>query len=374
MNRPSPKIAVFRPSALGDFIFALPALTALKNRYRTGEIVYIGRKWHRDFLEKRPGPWDRIETIPDRAVTSETPEKVPQLAGFFRRMREERFDMAIQMYGGGRYSNPFVLQLGAKKTYGLKAEGAPTLSSWFPYFYYQNEIMRNLELASLAGAAFGDPQPHLETVPHDFAELEGTLGAAEKNEQWIVVHPGASDPRRRWAPGNFIKTIDRLRESAASHIFVTGMGAEKGIVEEVAGNIKAPVDNMYGKLTLGGLAALLKRADLLISNDTGPLHLANALGTKTVGLYWCANMINAAPPGRRLHRALSSWIISCPLCGADCASPALADQVGKAGCRHETSFLGGITVSDVLEQAQDLLDQGPSAFAPASLTTPLPAH
>src|SRR5205807_1381925 len=71
-------------------------------------------------------------------------------------------------------------------------------------------------------------------------------------------------------------------------------------------------------LPLGGFAALLARAAVVVSNDTGPVHLAEAVGAPTVGLYWVGNLINGAPVDRARHRPLISWTIHCPECGEDC--------------------------------------------------------
>ena len=94
---------------------------------------------------------------------------------------------------------------------------------------------------------------------------------------------------------------------------------------------------------LGALAALLERCDVLLGNDSGPRHLAQALGTPTVGLYWVGNLINAGPLGRSLHRVHLSWATQCPECGADIT------QVGwtAARCAHDTSLLAGISAADV---------------------------
>ena len=71
---------------------------------------------------------------------------------FFEAMRQEHFDLALQIHGGGRYSNPFLLNLGAKVTVGLKTPDAVPLDRWIPYIYFQSEILRYLEVVSLVGA------------------------------------------------------------------------------------------------------------------------------------------------------------------------------------------------------------------------------
>ncbi len=111
------KIAVVRANALGDFIFALPALEALRGAYPQAEIVFLGRGWHASFLAGRPGPIDRVIVLPPTKGVSEPPEYTDdpiEQERFFEAMRQEHFDLALQIHGGGRYSNPFLLNLGLK--------------------------------------------------------------------------------------------------------------------------------------------------------------------------------------------------------------------------------------------------------------------
>src|SRR6478752_5112558 len=102
------KIAVLRANALGDFIFTLPALEALRKTYPQAEIVLLGLPWHASFLAQRPSPIDRVIIVPPyEGVSSEWPCAVPQqnnsteVASFFACMQQEHFDLAIQIHGGG---------------------------------------------------------------------------------------------------------------------------------------------------------------------------------------------------------------------------------------------------------------------------------
>jgi ADP-heptose:LPS heptosyltransferase len=104
--------------------------------------------------------------------------------------------------------------------------------------------------------------------------------------------------------------------------------------------------DLAGRLSLRGLTGLLSRAVLIVSNDTGPLHLAAAVGTPTVGVYWCFNLITADPLTRRLHRPLVSWRLDCPICGRS--------QVDDP-CEHQVSYVADVPVESVVEQALDVL-------------------
>ena len=126
------KIAVLRANRIGDFVVTLPALAALRAIYPAAEIVLLGRPWHAEFLKGRPGPIDRVVVIPPSRGVGESEDFVEDKATqaeFFAAMRAERFDLALQCHGGGRHSNPFVAQLAARHTVGLRAADAPGTSS-----------------------------------------------------------------------------------------------------------------------------------------------------------------------------------------------------------------------------------------------------
>ncbi len=170
-------MAVLRANGIGDFILALPALEALRSAYPQAQVVLLGRRWHRDFLTGRPGPVDRVVVVPTcRGVTEEPGrrEDPEELARFFEEMAQEGFDLALQLHGGGRYSNPLVHRLGARVTAGLRTPDAPPLDRWVPYVYFQHETLRYLEVASLVGA-LAPPvlEPRLTVTQRDLASPYG---------------------------------------------------------------------------------------------------------------------------------------------------------------------------------------------------------
>lgn len=343
------KIAVLRANALGDFIFVLPALDALRSAYPCAEIVLLAKQWHANFLACRPGPVDRVVVIPPYAgVTEEEDYKDNQreLHCFFAAMREERFDIAVQAHGGGRHSNAFLTQLGARVTVGLKTPDALPLDRWIPYIYFQHEILRYLEVVSLVGASPTVLEPRIALLKRDICESLRVV-PEEKGRLLVALHPGAGDAGRRWPPEKFAAVGDELAKRGA-HIVVTGTAGEQCLADAVVAAMRCQAQNVCGQLSLGGLAALLSRCRVLVSNDSGPLHLAGAVGTATVGIFWCFNLINAGPLTRLCHRPFVSWQLHCPVCGADRS---------QTTCSHHTSFVADIPVEEVMGAALELFSQ-----------------
>src|SRR5579875_14364 len=339
------KIAVVRVNGLGDYLFIIPALYALRAAYPEAEIVLLGKEWHVEFLTGRPGPVNRVIVVPPVSGVGTPPgsvEDMEQTEQFFRQMRREKFDLAIQMHGGGRYSNPFTARLGARTTLGLRTPDALPLDLWMPYIMYQSEVLRYLELVSLVGAPVVTVEPTITVMPSDIEESYRVV--AEKEHPLVAIHPGATDPRRHWPTQRFAVVGDALAAAGAS-VIVIGTEDEGYLTRSVIAHMKYPAQDLSGQLSINGLTGLLSRCTLLIANDSDLRHLAEAVGTATVSIYWCGNMITAGPVTRTRHRPLIAWQIHCPICGID---------IQHSQCEHRTSFVATVPTEDVLEQALDL--------------------
>jgi ADP-heptose:LPS heptosyltransferase len=341
------KIAVLRAGGIGDFIFTLPALAALRAAYPEAEITLLGAAWHEELLSGRPGPPERaIEVPPSTGVNGPdtgVDEDEEELERFFARIRKERFDLALQMHGGGGYSNPFVQRLGARVTAGLQASGASPLDRCVPYVYHQSEYLRFLEVAGLVGAQTVNLEPRLAVTERDLDEAAGVIPEAEG--PLVALHPGAGDPRRQWPPEKFAAVGDALADSGA-RVAVVGVEKDRTLISGVVDAMNREALDICGRLSLSGLAGLSSRCAVVVSNDSGPLHLAAAVGAATVGIFWGPNLINAGPSTRARHRPVLSWRSNCPICG---------DTLFDGSCGHRASVVADVPVEEVENHALDLL-------------------
>ena len=353
------RIAVLRGGGLGDLLFALPAISALGAAYPGAAITLLGTPSHLELLENTAGPVRDVRVLPIVEGVRPGVEDASAVEAFLESMRREKFDLAVQIHGGGRFSNPFLLRLGARHTVGLQTADAAPLERTLPYLYYQHEPLRGLEVVGLAGATPVGLEARIRPLARHADDVGRLLlkNSGRSARPIVAVHPGATDPRRRW-PATHFGEVAAACAADGCQVVVIGTAAERGLADEVvAAAGSGRVTSLAGKINLGSLAALLDKSTVLLGNDSGPRHLAQALGTPTVGLFWVGNLINAGPLGRGLHRVRLSWVTRCPACGTDLT------QVGwtASRCEHDISLLTDIRPADVHADVREFTARSPLA-------------
>jgi ADP-heptose:LPS heptosyltransferase len=343
------RIAVLRGGGLGDLVFALPAIQALKDTYPDADVTLLGTPAHAALLADRPGPISRVLPLPVATGVFQPEHTEPDPAeqdAFFRRANAERFDLAVQAHGGGRWSNPFVRRLGARHAIGAVAADAEPLDRCLPYRYYQHEALRWLELVGLVGAT-GSIRARLAVTERD--QTAGARALAGLPRPVVTIHPGATDPRRRWPITGFADVAARLATDGLG-VAVIGSADETELVDRVVRRAHhRAVRGLAGKVDLTGLVGTLAASAVVLANDSGPRHLAEAVGVPTVGVFWCGNMINAGPFGRATRRVRIGWTVRCPACGRDLTA-------GGTGCGHRDSWVADVRADDLHADVRDLLD------------------
>lgn len=373
---------MLRGGGLGDLLFAMPAIQALADTYPKARITLLGTPLHAALLEGRPGPVDEVLVLPYAHGVRPRPPEVAaddpaDIASFQAQLRARGFDLAVQVHGGGRYSNGFLLELGARHTVGTRTDDAPELERTIPYHYYQHEVLRALEVVGAAGAATAELAPRIEVMDADREEAARVLAGlgpadpqtdpaattaagadVEARAPRLVIHPGASDARRIW-PASSFAAVAECAANDGYEVFLVGDAAEAALGREIRALVPAGlagrVHVVAGDLSLGGLVGLLESSDVMLGNDSGPRHLAQAVGVPTVGIFWAGNMIMAAPFGRARHRVHLGWVTRCPECGID------VTQVGwnAPHCLHVFPLTAEVAPRDVYADVRDLTARNP---------------
>jgi len=310
----TPRILVVRLGSLGDIAHALPAVAALRDTFPQARIDWLVESRWAELLELNS---ELTNVIP---VDTRSWRRAPLSAatwrsvGALRRtLREVRYDIAIDFQG--LYKSAVVAWLsGASRKVGF-ARGVAKEGGAARFYTEQisppagvHVIEMNRALARAAGAGDTAVRFPLPTSAEDEASVEEMLRSHHLNE-FVVLSPGGGWGSKCWPVGRYAALHNTLaRERGWRTVVNAGPGEEKLVSEfQAQARVTKPVHLV---LTLRQLVALLKRARLVVSGDTGPLHLAAALGTPVVGLYGPTDPTRNGPYGPRAvvlhHRELAT--------------------------------------------------------------------
>jgi len=294
------QILVIRLDLLGDMVLSLPAVHALKRAYPNAQVTVLALPYAAALLELAPVV-DSVLTYDVNRIRRPadvlSPRSYRELLAVVRRLRQANFDLCLSLHG--RFACVMAWLSRCPRRYGYRAEAYPfMLTHTLPGGRYdagQHEVLYNLRLAELAGAPadwtqrLGGSQAPKLTVPlteqrrmrHLLAEWE-----IRADSLLVVIHPGASNgSAKRWLPEYWGRVASRLHDELGAAVVISGTPAEAAIVQAVVCGCNFKPVILAGQTTIPQLGALLKRADLLLSSDSGPAHMAAALGTPQITIF-----------------------------------------------------------------------------------------
>ncbi|MBI3355168.1 MAG: glycosyltransferase family 9 protein, partial [Nitrospirae bacterium] len=206
-------------------------------------------------------------------------------------------------------------------------------------------VDRNLLVAAALGAApQGRPQFRFKLSDADMATVRDAFKrqSASIDKPWVAMNVSARWPTKRWPLRAFAVVLDQLHHEGLGPVAVIGSSDERHDADQLGALTKSPFIDLTGEVPLGCLPALLSKAALMITNDSGPMHVAAALGTPVLALFGPTSAVRTGPYGDG-HRVLTEQVPCSP-----CFSRV---------CRHspEMECLHLITPTDVVEAARRLL-------------------
>jgi ADP-heptose:LPS heptosyltransferase len=292
-------------------------------------------------LAERIPEIDRVIPFPGFPGIAEQLFDAHTAARFFLQIQAEQFDLVIQLQGSGIYSNPFILMLGAKWSAGMIRPGDPPgrLDAAYPEPSQGHEINRLLEFVEFLGASPRGTDVRLELMPADTLKVEQIID--HKPRPWIAIHSGARDLTRRWSLERFAGVGKALLEKYGGSLILLGEEDESPAAEDLLRIAKVKGSNLAGKLSLPELTASLSLLDILITNDSGPAHLAYAVDTPSVTIFGSADPQRYGPLEMDRHR-IAITPVECRPCGL-------------ALCPIGYRCLAGVTVENVIAAAEQLL-------------------
>ena len=301
------RIAIIKPSALGDILHSLPVLTALRRRFPAARIAWLVNRSYDVLLRGHP-------ELDATLAFERHPYRDGVFAGlrtqqaFLANLRREAFDLTIDLQGLFR-SGLLSWMTGAKTRIGMSS--AREGSRWFYTHlipdggFDVHAVDRYWKVIEALGDAPAQKSFRLLVQPEAQAWALDKLASLPR--PWIAVAAGARWLTKRWPPGHFAELIRRAQARFGGSALLVGTPDERSLAEEAAQLISGPREVFAGSTSLSQLTALLAAADIVLANDTGPLHLAVALGKPVVAPYTCTSVRKTGPYGQ-FHRAVETQV------------------------------------------------------------------
>jgi ADP-heptose:LPS heptosyltransferase len=312
------RVAVVRALQLGDLLCAVPAFRALRTAFPPAHISLIGLPWAQQLIDHLPGYIDELIEFPGFPGLPEAQFDPAAFGAFLRDMQDRRFDLAVQLHGSGLNSNALAHLLGARQTIGSYPPGSwnPDPQTHVQYTGHGSEVARCLAPLEHVGISPVGEALEFTLTPDDHAQM-ATLSDLQPliGRPYVCLHGGARHGLRRWPVEDFIE-VGRALAADGWPIVLTGTSEEAPVTRAIAAAVDGTVVDLAGRTTIGSLAAVLASSRLLVANDTGVAHLADALGVPSVIVFTHTDPERWAAADRSLHRVV-------------------ARQVQHGGCRHD---------------------------------------
>ena len=357
-------ILIVKMSALGDVIHTLPALTALRRAYPAAQITWLVEEPAAPLVSEHPAvnrvlvsPRHRLsQALSSRHLT----DAVKILRSFLNELRGTQYDLILDFQALFKSGIWVGLARGSRKV----GFGRGMNHSEGSYLFLTERIqavsmeIHALERSLLLLEAIGIPRgPVLYDLAVDSdarAKVDALLGAdpTDCSERLVVMHPVTRWLTKRWAPDRFAAVADALTEQGCRVVF-TGALEDRSELDAIFQKLCHPALRFDGKLDLKSLIALLQRARVVVSTDTGPMHMAAAVGTPVIAVFGPTSPHRTGPYGNQ-HRVIQSGVACSPCFSRTC----------KKSVAEEMACMMRIRVEEVTEAVLDWMDSREPTMCP----------
>jgi len=296
-------ILIIKPSSLGDIVHALPALASLQSSFPDAKISWLVRRQFAPLLQCVPGIDELL--LFDRKGLGRwwySPSALGELRKFLTHLRRRKFDLVLDLQGLFRTAF-FAYWTGCSRRFGMSAarEGAAWL---YTHRVSPNPVSVHLIdyynriIAEAGGKAFCT---QCTITPPDAATMSvrnKLVAAGISDKPYAVLVPGSAHPEKCWPARRFAKITEKITRELNLPVIGAGAAQEHLLVEQLQLEASVPIVNLAGQTDIPELLALLKNARLVVSNDTGPGHLAEAMKVPTVLIFGHTNPLRVGPYGR----------------------------------------------------------------------------
>lgn len=335
------RLLFVKPSSLGDIVHAMPVLDVLRRHYPAARITWLVKREWADFV-------GRVEGVDE--IVSVGPA-LGGWAGAVPRLRAAGFDLAIDLQGLLR-SGAMAWLSGARYRIGFAnaREGSPC-------FYTHrvpvprsemHAVDRYLLITDAMGAPRSEsPRFRFKLSAEDVSMVDDLLGERNlgRDARWIAMNVSARWPTKRWPVQSFAALIDELTAKGLGPVVLFGAPSERDSAADVSRLTASSPINLVGQISVGLLPALLRKAAVLVTNDSGPMHVAAAVGTPVVAMFGPTSPARTGPYGAG-HQVLRTAIPCSPCFSRRCANA------------NQLECLTAITVTEVFSAVQRAVQRG----------------
>lgn len=321
----SPRILLIRRRYLGDIVLLGSVLRNLRLHWPQAHLTVLTEHAYAGVLPLNP----------DIHGALTFPRRLGQWFGFVRALRRARFTHVLDFDNTDktalvtRLTGAPVRAAYDRELIPFRHRGRYTHSAKVANAFYDSHHITDTYNA--LPAALGIPTPSRETrlVPHpeDIAEAQRWVYPGGRK---VLIHPGSRSEHRIWPLERFARVADRIQEELDAQVFLTAGPREKKLIEQIRATANSHLVIAEAPATVGGLAALLAQFDVFLCHDSGPMHIAAAVGTKVVALFGSQNTTIWRPVGDQ-HTILQTPL-PCACIGNDAPTPCVRNDSYRSYC------------------------------------------
>jgi heptosyltransferase I len=344
LSQPPQRICIMRLSALGDVTHVIPVVRAIQHQWPETEITWICGAFETQLVEHVPGI---------HFIRFNKNQGWNAYRSLWSQLKGKQFDVLLHMQVSAR-SNIASLGIKTDIRLGWDKPRSRDFHQWFinhsvPEANRQHQVLGFLSFARTLGIDVTEPQWNIPVLKESYEFVRRNI---DVDRQTLVISPCSSRPIRNWHDNGYARVADYAIERHGMQVVLCGGPSEleKKTAVQIRAKMKHEAVDLVGKDTLQELLALLATADVVISPDSGPMHIANALGTPVLGLHACTWSLRSGPYS------------SLPYC-VDRFEEAAQHFLGKGidevpwGTRIEKrGVMELITVDDVVEKLDQILN------------------
>jgi len=354
------KILILELGGIGDTAMAIPAVKEVLKSYRNAHITVLTVPRTKAIIEslKEEGHGN-LDVVSTDAMDN---HGISGWGSVIKSMRRERYDIAIDLSAVETLQAAvkrwlFFKSLGVKKTYGRNTNGrgwAFTKKADDVLTSDEHEVLRKIKVVELLGRMADRTAPRL-TIPHrDMEYVDSLLSGWTAGGGLIVgINPGAFRPSRTWPAGRFKDIARWLIEEMSAHVVITGGNKEKAVVENIAASLPGDRVKTVTGVSIMKFAAAIRKMNIFLTNDTGPMHIAAAVGVPIVALFGQTNLCRYHPyMEESMYVTIKKDCILCP-----CYSFGHPMQECRRHDCEDKQCMDSITLDEVKEAALKLLSK-----------------